>query len=227
MTLLDPRSAYRLWASSYSPENAISAVDDRVVRDLTPPLVGKRLLDAGCGTGRRLMHSNAAVAIGLDLSAEMLAVARRTCPAEVRLLEGDVRSIPLDDASQDVSWCRLVIGHLPECATAYHELARVTAPGGRIVVTDFHPAAYAAGHRRTFRIGGDVHEVEHHLHLVEDHLAAAETAGLDLVEIVQATIGRGERRFYEAAGRIALFDAHHGLRVVLGLAFRRPDRCAC
>ena len=223
MTALDARSAYRLWAPSYSTENAVSAVEERLVRAMTPSLADARLLDAGCGTGRRLLAADAKSAIGIDLSEDMLAFARRTCPPAMRFVAGDVRAMPLANAGSDVTWCRLVIGHLPECAPAYRELARVTAPGGRVIVTDFHPEAYAAGHRRTFRAGGVVHEVEHYLHRLEDHFAAATDAGLHPEEVVHGSISADEWRFYEAAGRAALFDEHLGLKLVLALGFRRRD----
>lgn len=219
--MLDAVTAYRLWAPSYSAENAVSAIEDRLVRELTPPLAGKRLLDAGCGTGRRLAATNAAKVTGIDRSDEMLAIARARCPPPIDLLQGDVRALPVADASADVTWCRLVIGHLPECRTAYRELARVTTVGGCVIVTDFHPDAHAAGHRRTFRVGGEVHEVEHYCHSLYEHLAAAGHAGLRAGLIRHGAIGREIRHHYEAAGRASLFEEHSGLNAVLALAFRR------
>jgi malonyl-CoA O-methyltransferase len=120
-----------------------------------------------------------------------------------------------------VIWCRLVIGHLPDCAPVYAELARVADAGARLVVTDFHPAAYAAGHRRTFRHGGQVHEIEHHVHDLGRHLTTAAAAGWRLKEMRHAVIGPAVRPFYEKAGREALYAEHEGLPVVLGLAFER------
>ncbi len=118
-------------------------------------------------------------------------------------------------------WCRLVIGHLPDCAPVYEELARVADAGARLVVTDFHPDAYEAGHRRTFRQGGQVHEIEHHVHDIVRHLTAATSAGWRLAKMGDAVIGPEARPFYEQAGRAALYDEHEGLAVVLGLAFDR------
>ena len=72
MTALAPRDAYRLWAPTYATETAISLIEDDLARELSPPLAGKRLLDAGCGTGRRLLGVNASFAAGIDASPEML-----------------------------------------------------------------------------------------------------------------------------------------------------------
>ena len=220
MTVLSAREGYRLWAPSYADETAISFLEIELTADLTPPLEGLRLLDAGCGTGRRLHGTGAALAVGIDLSPEMLAAGLAADPC-VRTLVGDIRGLPLPDRAFDVIWCRLVIGHLPDCAPAYAELARVADAGARLIVTDFHPAAWAAGHRRTFRRGEAVHEIEHHVHDFVRQVGAAKAAGWRLVETRNAVIGPAARPFYDKAGRAALYAEHEGLPVVLGLAFER------
>ena len=141
--------------------------------------------------------------------------------SNLETLIADVRDLPLQGRAFDVIWCRLVIGHLPDPAPAYGELARVADVGARLIVTDFHPAAWAAGHRRTFRRGAQVHEIEHYVHELPDHRGAAERAGWRLAEVRETVIGPAALPFYEKAGREALYAQHLGLPVVLGLAFRR------
>ena len=223
MTVLSAREAYRLWAPTYADETAISFLEAELAADLTPPLKGLRLLDAGCGTGRRLRGTGAAIAIGVDLSGDMLdaGVGQGVLTGDLETLVADVRDLPLRDRAFDVIWCRLVIGHLPDLAPAYAELARVADIGARLIVTDFHPAAWAAGHRRTFRRGADVHEIEHYVHELAAHRTAAGVAGWRLTEVREAAIGPAALPFYEQAGRQALYAQHLGLPVVLGLAFAR------
>lgn len=220
MTVLSVQAGYGLWAASYADETAISFLEVELAEGLTPPLHGLRLLDAGCGTGRRLRGTGAALALGVDITPQMLAAADGRDPG-VETMVADVRALPLADRCFDVIWCRLVIGHLSDCAPVYDELARVADAGARLVVTDFHPEAYAAGHRRSFRQGGEVHQIEHYVHDLPRHLAAAEAAGWRLAETREAVIGPETLPFYEKAGRIALYHAHQGLPVVLGLAFDR------
>lgn len=220
MTVLTAQDGYRLWSGTYADETAISFLESELTADLTPPLHDLRLLDAGCGTGRRLCGVGAALAVGVDISPEMLAAGAGEDP-RLETMVGDIRDLPLPDRAFDVIWCRLVIGHLPACAPAYRELARVADAGARLVVTDFHPAAYAAGHRRTFRHGAEVHEIEHYVHDLDRHLASAKAAGWRLAETRSAAIGPAVRPFYDKAGRAALYAEHEGLPVVLGLAFER------
>jgi malonyl-CoA O-methyltransferase len=218
VSVLAAREGYRLWAPSYQAETAVSRLDDLLVDRLTPPLAGLSLLDAGCGTARRLRRAGASLAVGIDATPEMLAAAGDAHG----LAAGDVRALPFGDASFDVVWCRLVIGHLPAIAAAYAELGRVCRPGGTVIVTDFHADAVAAGHRRTFRdADGATREVEHHVHPAEAQIAAAADAGLRLVAREDGAVGPELRGFYQAAGRLEAYEAQRGLNIVLALAFRR------
>ena len=223
MRMLDVSEGYRIWASTYSGETAISFLEDRLVRAMTPPLLGLRLLDAGCGTGRRLRGTGAASAVGLEPSREMIAAGRadRREPQDFKIVTGDVRAIPLGSRAFDVVWCRLVLGHLPAIAQAYRELARVAEIGARLIVSDFHPAAVAAGHCRSFRVGGEVMQLEHHVHATSDHLDAARKAGLRIDEIRDAAIGNDVRHFYQDAQKLEVYPDHLGLPVVIALSFRR------
>ena len=216
---LPPREAYRLWAPVYEGETAVSFLDDRLVASLTPPMTGRRLLDAGCGTGRRLRSAEgAALAAGADLTWEMLAAGGQAG----RLAAADVRALPFAAAAFDVVWCRLVLGHLPSLDEAYAELGRVCRAGGTVVVTDFHPDAARAGHTRAFRdAAGALHHVEHHVHAPADHLRAAAAAGLQLASRVDGAIGEELRPFYAAANRLDRYAADEGLAIVLALSFRR------
>ncbi|HEX4695433.1 class I SAM-dependent methyltransferase [Sphingomonas sp.] len=223
MPALSAVEGYRRWAPSYARETAISALEDKLVSAMTPPLAARRLLDAGCGVGRRLTDCGAAEAVGVDPSAAMLeaGVGLGKVASGVRTLIGDVHHLPFPDRAFDVVWCRLVLGHLADIERAYAELARVTAAGGTLVVSDFHPAAHAAGHRRTFRDDDGVHEVEHYVHDLSAHAGAARAAGLTPTATREAAIGPDVRDFYEHAGRAGLYAAHLDLPVVLAIAFRR------
>ena len=177
VTVLAPAQGYALWAPTYAAETAVSALEASVVASLDVPLRGKRVLDVGCGIARRLgaaREAGATVALGLDLTPAMLAQAR----GEPLLAAADARALPLADGAFDVVWCRLVLGHLPALEPAYRELARVCAPGGVVLVTDFHPAAATAGHRRTFRdADGALHELEHHVHRMLAHRVGGDARG--------------------------------------------------
>lgn len=221
MTLLEPARGYALWAPTYSAETAVSALEASVVDSFDVSLAGKRVLDVGCGIARRLLDARdagAAFAVGVDLTPGMLAQAH----GGELLAAADARALPIADGAFDVVWCRLVLGHLPHLEDAYRELARACALGGSVVVTDFHPDAAAAGHRRTFRdADGALRELEHHVHALYDHRAAAARTGLDLVEHRDGVVSDVIRDFYERADRLDVYERQLGLRLVLALRFTR------
>jgi malonyl-CoA O-methyltransferase len=96
-----------------------------------------------------------------------------------------------------------------------------------VIVTDFHPVAASAGHRRTFRgVDGAVHEIEHYVHSRESHVEAARAVGLSLVDVSEAVVGEPVRELYTRHGRLQQFEDQLGLPLVLGLSFVRRDRGA-
>lgn len=220
MITLAPEHAYRLWAPTYADETAISLLENDLADALSPPMAGKRLLDAGCGTGRRLGGQQAAFAIGVDRCREMLIAG-----GERRVAVADVRALPFESDSFDVVWCRLVLGHLSDPVPAYRELARVCRLGGSLFVSDFHADAVAAGHSRSFRDkSGQVYAAEHHVHDANSHLDAAKAAGFTARACRDGEIGSRVEHLYVRAGRNAQYEKDLGLPVVAAFLFERtPD----
>jgi malonyl-CoA O-methyltransferase len=218
---LPPREAYRLWAPRYAAETVVSRLEETLVAALAVPTAGRALLDVGCGTARRLAAAGARLGVGVDLTPEMLPLAGADAACVVGA--ADVRALPFAAGAFDVVWCRLVVGHVRELDDAYAELARVCRPGGAVVVTDFHPAAVAAGHARSFRDprSGAERTIEHHVHQPEAQAAAAARAGLAGAAQREGAVGPAVRDFYAAAGRLAAYEAQRGLPVVVALAFRK------
>jgi ubiquinone/menaquinone biosynthesis C-methylase UbiE len=103
------------------------------------------VLDLGCGTGATLAAIVAAHpdvrARGIDLSPEMVAVARERLGDGADLQVADAEHLPLSDASVDLVTCVDSLHHYPDPATALAEMRRVTRPGGGLVLGEWHVAA--------------------------------------------------------------------------------------
>ena len=216
-TELNVREAYRLWAPTYAAETATSALDEQLAQEMLCGLPQRRLLDAGCGTGRRIL--NLPGALGIDLSPEMLGAGGAS-----RVTAGDIRCMPFASMRFDMVWCRLVLGHLPDPLRAYREMSRVCISGGYVFVTDFHPDAAAAGHRRTLTDEeGAVHTIEHHVHT--NHVQLALAAGLHLVASRNGVVGPSIRDFYHRGIGMRAYKKQIGLRLVVAFLFRKPEAC--
>jgi demethylmenaquinone methyltransferase/2-methoxy-6-polyprenyl-1,4-benzoquinol methylase len=102
---------------------------------------GQRVLDVGAGTGvsTEELARSGAFAVGADLSTGMLRAGRRTRP-DVPLLAGDALALPFADATFDAVTISFALRNVVDTEGALRELARVTRPGGRLVVCEFsHP----------------------------------------------------------------------------------------
>jgi malonyl-CoA O-methyltransferase len=223
VSALPARQGYRLWAPAYEAETVVSALEKRLVETLAIATAGCRLLDVGCGTGRRLRDTDAALAAGVDASLDML----RLAPRDQRRAAADVRALPFAAGAFDVVWCRLVIGHVRNLEAAYAELSRVCRPGGAVIVSDLAAEAIAAGHRRTFRDSrGAVHELEHVVHSIGRQTALARDAGLELDAHRLGVVDSSVRQFYADAGRLHAYQEQLGLPLVSVLVLRRRSACA-
>ncbi|MFC6018695.1 demethylmenaquinone methyltransferase [Plantactinospora solaniradicis] len=97
-----------------------------------------QVLDVGAGTGVSTaeLATSGAYAVGLDLSIGMLRAGRRVRP-EVPLLAGDALRLPFPDESFDAVTISLALRNVVDTEAALREMARVTRPGGRLVVCEF------------------------------------------------------------------------------------------
>ena len=104
-----------------------------------------RVVDLGTGSGRMLtlLGKKAKMSIGLDLSHNMLNIARtnvaRAGLDKVELRHGDIFATRLPAASADLVLVHQVLHYLSDPHAAVVEAARLVAPGGKLLIVDFAP----------------------------------------------------------------------------------------
>ena len=119
-------------------EARASDLAERVRRLLGPFSGSEAALDAGCGTGALsfALAPHVAEVVGVDTRADYLEAGRAAAPENVRFVEGDVTALAFGYASFDLACCHRLLHHVRRPELAVSELARVTRPGGRILLAD-------------------------------------------------------------------------------------------
>lgn len=128
--------AYDAWFDGPWGRHA-STVERHAVLGAAGDLRGRAVADVGCGTGRLLPELAARVGrdghvVGVEPDPAMVAVAARR--TGVPLVVGDGHHLPLRTASVDVALAVTVCEFTTDPALVVAELARITRPGGRVVV---------------------------------------------------------------------------------------------
>ncbi len=125
------------------------------------------LIDIGTGTGRMLevLAPRARRAIGVDLSHEMLTIARtnleRAGVANASVRHGDLYALPLTPQCADLVVIHQVLHYLDDPGRALAEATRLIKPGGRLLLVDFarHEFEFLREHHAHRRLGFDDGEV--------------------------------------------------------------------
>ncbi|GAB2529786.1 class I SAM-dependent methyltransferase [Paramicrobacterium agarici] len=145
-------AAYDPIAQAYATENATSLLNEYynrpAIRQLLGDVAGKRILDAGCGSGPTLVEGGA-TAVDIDGSRALLDIARDRVGHDTELRVTDLAEpLPFEDATFDDVDCSLALHYLEDWQLPLTEMRRVLKPGGRAIISVEHPFAiwFAAEH---------------------------------------------------------------------------------
>jgi SAM-dependent methyltransferase len=190
---VDVRTGYGEWVATYE-DTVEDAMDIALLDELheVPWSSVRAAADLGCGTGRTgtWMHDHGVAVIdGLDLTPEMLEVARGRGVYR-RLVEGDVAATGLASEDYDLVMTCLVDEHLAEIEPLYAEAFRLARRDGTFVLVGFHPHfIMAAGMPTHFdSASGEPVAIDTYVHLLSEHVTAGLAAGWRLVEMRERVI---------------------------------------
>ena len=147
-------ATYERIAETFAP------IHDRVVAALAPE-PGSRLIDVACGTGGVALRAAQAGAevVGVDISTDQLAKARRAAEADglsIRFDEGDCQELPYGDAEFDAVASAFGAIFAADQERTASELARVCRPSGRLALTAWQRDAWSDLHTKAGRPQYDV-----------------------------------------------------------------------
>ena len=124
-------------------------IPETAIEERMGELIGGRdidlLVDLGTGTGRMLeiFGTRATRAVGFDISPDMLTIARAKLDElgaeNCQVRQGDCANVPLEDNVADIVILHQVLHFLDDPQRAVNEAARITRPGGCVLIADFGP----------------------------------------------------------------------------------------
>ena len=139
------------WIASQGEEGDYGRrfVLDRPMLERAVATGARRGLDVGCGEGRfcRMLAERGVACAGIDFSAPLIDEARRLHP-EGEYAVASAEALPFADASFELVVSYLALIDIPDVAAAIAEMARVLAPGGRLLIANinsFYTAANPKG----------------------------------------------------------------------------------
>jgi ubiquinone/menaquinone biosynthesis C-methylase UbiE len=137
------RAHYDRWAGAYGRSRLLPSLQKKALAELRPR-PGDRVLDVACGAGGLVAEVAPHVerAVGIDLSDGMLEIARSrwlstdSRPGNLEFLQGPSDALPFADGSFTALVCTTALHHFPAPQRSIDDMARVLAPGGRLVIGD-------------------------------------------------------------------------------------------
>lgn len=141
----DDFSAFAGAYARVTRDNVCNAHYERpAIRALVGEVRHKRVLDAGCAAGEHAMWltERGAQVVAVDLSAEMVALARERLGARADVRQADFgQPLPFADGAFDLVFSSLSLHYLQDWAPTLREFYRVLRPGGELLFSTHHPMA--------------------------------------------------------------------------------------
>jgi ubiquinone/menaquinone biosynthesis C-methylase UbiE len=138
------RRHFDRWTGAYSRSRLLASLQRKAIAELDPRR-DDHVLDVACGAGKlvRAIAAQVERAVGVDLSPGMIERARRQttdeAPAAADRIEfavGPSDRLPFGDGEFTAVITTTAFHHFPEPEASVREMARVLAPGGRILIGD-------------------------------------------------------------------------------------------
>jgi ubiquinone/menaquinone biosynthesis C-methylase UbiE len=197
---------YARWASRYDTwKNPLVAVEEPLVTQLLQALSFQTVLDVGVGTGRyalRLAEQGAWV-VGLDLSPEMLTVAKSKtalsghAPAFLRATLED--PFPVVRGRFDLVLCSLALSHVTNLRACLQEFARMQTTHGICLISEFHPEAIMARWRPSLQEPEGVYRLPNWPHTRDDYLDGLRAVGYHVQQVFDLRVADVPDGYFDPA----------------------------
>lgn len=134
---------------SRSQKGLAGAGEWHALKEMLPPLFGKRVLDLGCGYGWHCIYAaqaGASVVFGVDISAKMLQKAKEQTPyPQVVYIQSPMEDISFDENCFDFVLSSLALHYVEDFSAICKKVEKTLVKGGSFVFSVEHPTFTAQG----------------------------------------------------------------------------------
>lgn len=183
---IDVQQAYNAWAAQYDHnKNNTRDLEALALRATLKDIPFKNVLEIGCGTGKNTvwLAENAEHVTAVDLSDEMLAIAKQKIQSEkVDFIQADILQ-PRDftKAPYDLVTFSLVLEHIEHLEPVFQHVSQTLSNKGICYVSELHPFKQYTGTKARFDTDEGRKVVDCYNHNISDFVLAADKAGLKLI----------------------------------------------
>jgi cytosine/adenosine deaminase-related metal-dependent hydrolase/ubiquinone/menaquinone biosynthesis C-methylase UbiE len=217
------------WAEVYDEQpNPLTALEERILAGVLPPLRGRDVLDAGCGTGRwlnRIAEFEPRSLTGVDASAAMLKRAMMKLGTKAALHHGDCTRLPVGAGSCDLLFCSFVLSYIADLKGFAKECARVMRTRGVVLLSDMHPVtALERGWKRSFQHDGASLQLVTRYRTLHSIIDAFQEYGFEVEYCLEPYFDAPEHRVFTAADKLAEFKSLANVPAIYSLVLRKSPK---
>jgi len=183
------REAYNIWANQYDTnENKTRDTEGVSLRTTLRKINFDNCLEIGCGTGKNTewLISKAKNTIAVDLSDEMLTIAKTKIQAEnVKFINADINNEWSFSTNEkfDMATFSLVLEHIENLDRVFEKLNKVIAYNGYVYIGELHPFKQYDGTKARFETDNGLQIVTCFNHNISDFIIAAKKNDFQIIDI--------------------------------------------
>ena len=186
--MMNVQQAYDLWSGQYDTNvNKTRDLEARVLRTTLPNISFDRCLEIGCGTGKNTewLISKARQVTAVDLSTEMLTIARQKVQSvKAQFIQADItQSWNFAHTQYDLITFSLVLEHIENLNEIFKKASRVIIPGGIVYVGELHPFKQYTGTKARFETEAGQQVVTCFTHHISDFTQAAKNNDFEILDL--------------------------------------------
>jgi ubiquinone/menaquinone biosynthesis C-methylase UbiE len=186
---MDVKKAYDSWSKQYDTNtNLTRDLEAQALRTVLSEIKFDNCLEIGCGTGKNTewLITKAKKIIAVDLSNEMLAIARKKIKSDqVEFIQADIiQDWNFVSSGYDLITFSLVLEHIEDLEAIFNKITSVINDRGHVYIGELHPFKQYTGSKARFETDEGILQVvpcfDHH---ISDFISAAKKFGFEISEL--------------------------------------------